>query len=410
MFRLLRFFSISSFIAFVVVTILLAILYRQSAINDLLTQGESKNVALTQVFSNTLWPEFADFVQIAGGMSADDIRVHPETAALREKVLEQMQGLTVVKVKVYNLDGLTVFSTQDSQIGEDKSNNAGFLSARDGVVANELSHRDSFSAFEGTITDRDLISSYVPVRIGGADQPIEGVFEVYDDVTPLLAQINQTQRNIILGVIGILGALYVGLFLIVRYADRIIQQQEQDRNEAEIAQRTSEVRLRTVLKSAPVILWAADAEGKVTVLEGRNFNLLGIEEERAIGRSITEVYQNTPMIIEGMKQALANKEFSALVQIKDYTFDTRYIPIHDAEGKVSGAVGVATNITERMIAEEALGLTEANLENQNMRLKRAHDFIRATLEQFSLNLQRGAPRTELLSYVRQAETEFGDLR
>ncbi len=181
-------------------------------------------MALTQVFSNTLWPEFADFVEVAGGMTPDDIRAHPETAALREKVLAQMQGLTVVKVKIYNVDGLTVFSTQDSQIGEDKSSNPGFLSARGGVVANELSHRDTFSAFEGTINDRDLISSYVPVRVGGADQPIEGVVEVYDDVTPLLAQINQTQWNIILGVIGILGALYVGLFLIVRYADRIIQQ------------------------------------------------------------------------------------------------------------------------------------------------------------------------------------------
>ncbi len=410
MFRLLRFFSISSFVAFIIVTILLAILYRQAAISDLLLQGESKNVALTQVFSNTLWPEFSTFVNTVATLSADEIRAHPETASLREKVLEQMQGLTVVKVKIYNLDGLTVFSTQDSQIGEDKSSNAGFLAARGGEVANELSHRDTFSAFEETITDRDLISSYVPVRIGGGEQPIEGVFEVYDDVTPLLRQIEQTQRNIILGVVAILAALYAGLFLIVRYADRILHRQHHEREAMDVARRQSEAHLRSVLKSAPVMLWAVDREGRLTLLEGRNFDLLGIEPEQVMGKPIADVYQSMPLIVEGMQRALAGKEFGSLVQIKDFTFDTRYIPILDADKNVSGAVGVATNITERIMAEEALGLTESNLENQNMRLKRMHEFIRSNLEQFSLTIQRGAPRSELLGYVRKVETEFGELR
>jgi hypothetical protein len=167
MFKLLRYFSITSLIAFIIVTVLLSILYRQIILSDLVKIAESKNVALTQAFSNSLWPRFASFVNSAAELPSDELTSHPQIAELRQAVLAQMSGLSVVKVKVYNLDGLTVFSTQASQIGEDKRNNAGFLAARYGNVASELTHRDTFSAFEQTIEDRDVFSSYIPIRPGG---------------------------------------------------------------------------------------------------------------------------------------------------------------------------------------------------------------------------------------------------
>jgi hypothetical protein len=123
-------------------------LYRRIAVSDLVALGESKNVALTQAFANSLWPQFAPFVASATGLSGDEIRAQPETAQLRQAVMALMQDLSVVKVKVYDLAGLTVFSTQASQIGEDKRTNAGFRAARAGKVASELTHRDTFSAFE----------------------------------------------------------------------------------------------------------------------------------------------------------------------------------------------------------------------------------------------------------------------
>jgi hypothetical protein len=222
-FQLLRYFTITSLIAFVAVAVLLVTFYRQLAVNELVEIGESKNAAITQSFSNVIWPEFESFLGSTSGLSADEIRAHPETARLRQAVLEQTQGLSVLKIKIYNLEGITVFSTQESQIGEDKSENAGFLTARDGGLASELTHRDTFSAFEGEIEDRDVISSYVPIRQGGSG--VEGVFEVYDDVTPLLEKISITQRNIVIGVTAILILLYVVLFLIVSRADHLIKQQ-----------------------------------------------------------------------------------------------------------------------------------------------------------------------------------------
>lgn len=230
-FQLLRSFTVTSLFAFVLVAVSLVSLYRQLAINELIAIGESKNVAITQAFSNVIWPEFEGFLTSASGLSADEIRARPETARLRQAVLSQMQGLSVIKVKIYTLEGMTVFSTEERQIGEDKSGNAGFLAARGGGVASELTHRDTFSAFEGEIEDRDVISSYIPIRQAGLE--VEGVFEVYDDVTPLLRDISTTQRKIILGVTVILALLYLVLFLFIRRSDNLIKQQFIEQQQAE---------------------------------------------------------------------------------------------------------------------------------------------------------------------------------
>jgi signal transduction histidine kinase len=224
-FRLLRYFCTASVITFVLVTVVLGVFYDQITRNNLISLGEKNNVALTQAFSNSLWPQFAPFVTTVSNFSHDQLRAHPEIAKLRRAVLALMNDLSVLKVKVYNLDGLTVFSTQASQIGEDKSTNAGFLTARSGKVASELTHRDTFSAFEQTIENRDVFSSYLPIRRDGPTGQIEGVFEIYTDVTPLLHKIQQTKKRVVLGVTLILAVLYALLFVIVRHADRIIQRQ-----------------------------------------------------------------------------------------------------------------------------------------------------------------------------------------
>ena len=232
MFRLQRYFTITSLIAFILIAFLLGYFFRVSATADLLLASESKNIALTQSFSNFLWPEFADFVDQAGDLEVEELQNHPRIDELYDLVSQQLEGLTVVKIKVYDMNGLTVFSTEKAQIGDSKLDNVGYLSARDGVVASELTYRDTFSAFEQTIEDRNVFSSYLPIY--GPNGQIEGVFEVYDDVTPLVEHLDETQRNIVIGVSLILATLYIILFIIVHRADRIIRQQYNALREKEV--------------------------------------------------------------------------------------------------------------------------------------------------------------------------------
>ena len=244
MFKLQRYFSITSLVAFAIVTIVLSTFYRQVALKDLRDLAERNNVALTKTFANSIWPEFGSFVNSASDVNVEDLKSHPENIKLGDAVQAQMAGLTILKVKVYNLNGLTVFSTEADQIGDDKSDNAGYLSAKSGEVASELTHRDTFSSFEGVIEDRDVISSYVPIYGKDTSNGVEGVFEIYDDVTDLLQQINTTQRIITIGVILTLGALYVALYFIIRRAELILKKMNSERAAAEKKLKESHTQLQ----------------------------------------------------------------------------------------------------------------------------------------------------------------------
>ncbi len=254
MFKLQRYFSITSLVAFAIVTIVLSTFYRQVALKDLRDLAERNNVALTKTFANSIWPEFGSFVNSASDVNVEDLQSHPENIKLGGAVKAQMAGLTILKVKVNNLNGLTVFSTEADQIGDDKSDNAGYLSAKSGEVASELTHRDTFSSFEGVIEDRDVISSYVPIYGEDASNGVEGVFEIYDDVTDLLQQINTTQRNITIGVIFTLGALYVALYFIIRRAELILKKMNSERAAAEKKLKESHTQLQIGVKDQTVDL------------------------------------------------------------------------------------------------------------------------------------------------------------
>ncbi len=183
MFKLLRYFSFTSTAAIVGITAVLAVLYWQHMGDDLIESAENQNVALARSFANTIWPRLSSYVTSVSGLDGDALRARPETREIHETLKTLTAGLPVLKVKIYNLDGITVFSSQASQIGDDKSNNPGFLAAaRNGKPASTLVHKGEFSTFSGEVVDLHLVESYLPIRRG--DGPIEGVFELYSDVTP----------------------------------------------------------------------------------------------------------------------------------------------------------------------------------------------------------------------------------
>ncbi len=222
-FNLRRYYSWISFVFILVIAIALGWISRHFAMEELLSLSQQKNIALTTIFKNALWPEFAPLLARASTMSAAALQATPEIPLLKQHVLSLMRDTDVVKIKIYNLDGITVFSTDSKQIGEDKKANQGVMLAANGHAASELTHRDTFDAFEGVIEDRDLASTYLPVR--NQKNQVEAVFELYSDVTPFLQQLQRSQAVIVLSVIGLLGALYGALYFIVLHAHRIIQLQ-----------------------------------------------------------------------------------------------------------------------------------------------------------------------------------------
>ncbi|MBT1073558.1 putative bifunctional diguanylate cyclase/phosphodiesterase [Pelotalea chapellei] len=224
MFNLTRYYSIASLVCIIIAAAVLGMFYRHESVNSLIKMAEDRNAALTRVFGNALWPHFSPLLK----QPADRKMINPaspQIASLRRQVVALMKDTATAKVKVYNMDGLTVFSTEAKQIGESKADNAGFLSAALGEQAFELTHRNQFSAFDREIESRDLLSSYIPFVPEDSKQ-IEGVVELYSDITPFLAEVKRTQWLVVLVVVGVLSLLYSLLYLVVRRANLIIKEQE----------------------------------------------------------------------------------------------------------------------------------------------------------------------------------------
>lgn len=234
-FRLLRHFTIISLISILVTSILLGSMFRSIATDNLLVSEERHNVTLAHALSQSVWPRYSGFLKSADQLPIDELRQHPTTKAIDEHLAEQFKGLNIVKVKIYNLEGYTTFSTELQQMGESKASNAPFISAVNGKVASIMSFRDKFYARKELVSNLNVVASYIPIR-ASVDGPIEGVFELYKDVTPLVSDIAKVQRNVVLGVSGILALLFFVLFFVVRHADKVIHRynRQQKDNAAKI--------------------------------------------------------------------------------------------------------------------------------------------------------------------------------
>ena len=292
-FRLLRYFSLASFFAIAAATVVLATLYERLAERDLIEAQQQHHVTLTRMAANTLWPHFSEFVRSSAALDHKALQSHPEVARLHQAVVQELTGTDVLKIKIYDLDGRTVFSTEAKQIGEDKSKNAGFVSARGGKPASELTHRNQFSAFEQTVENIDVVSSYVPIRRAGSDA-VEAVFEIYSDISPLLGRIRDTRNTVTASVTAVLLALYAALFFIVRHADNVIRRQELQRRRDEESLREAR---REIVRSEEFHRALVERSSDAVVLLGADLNvryatspvlrILGRSEAGLIGSTLT---------------------------------------------------------------------------------------------------------------------------
>lgn len=245
-FRLMRYFTLSTATAFIAVGVTLYFLQRgeeaffdqvqqqqaayfqqaqeelarqheEAARATMLAVHEANHVTLTRLVSNLMWDsDIAPFMDAAQRVRIADcvslpaeplaarrrcwgdvgqrIAALPTFKALDAKAYEAMRQTTVFKIKVFDLRGVTVYSSEHRQIGEYAGANLGWRAAAEGRPASELTHRDRFSAFERVVENRDLISTYVPVR-SSSGSAVLGVVELYSDATPFLEQIRTASRK-----------------------------------------------------------------------------------------------------------------------------------------------------------------------------------------------------------------------
>ena len=290
MFNLSRYFSTVSFILIVLAAGVLGLFYRELSVRQLTELAENRNVAMAQVFGNSLREPLDELMATAVGRDVDFLRHSVADGKLQNSIAALMRNTAVIKVKIYNRLGVTIFSSDAGQIGESSGDNPGFRSAMQGLVVSELTRRNRIDTFEGARVDVDVLASYLPIF--GDDASAEGVLELYQDVTPFMRQLQRSLWWVTGGVLLVFSTLYLMQFLVVRRAQRILRDQEgrikaaRDTLEIKVEARTEELKRANAQLTAE-ISERRQAESKLNYLAYHD-PLTGLSNRRSFIERLEE--------------------------------------------------------------------------------------------------------------------------
>jgi len=296
MFRLLRFYGIASAAAFIVISVFVVVLDRYHEFESLIEAVERQDVGLAHSFANTVWPSYSSYVMTVAGSTDETLRERSETRELHNAVVTLTAGLPILRIKVYDRKGRTIYSSERSQIGAIKKNHASFLAAaNDGLPQSMYAHNHEFASLTGPVAHRDMVESYLP--IWGHDGGIEGVLEIYTDITADMLLLDHGTLELTMIVAVVFGLLYAILFLIVRRANIVVERQYGNlvQSRANLNEKNT-VLLREISERERLTLDLKSSEHRLRQLSDRLINAQ--EEERTrisrelhdgLGQGLTEI-------------------------------------------------------------------------------------------------------------------------
>lgn len=295
MFNLSRYFSTVSFILIVLAAGVLGPLYQKLSLQQMKDLAQGRNVAMAQVFQNSLHQPLLDLLAESTGRDASALAQSTSLAHIQGSAEILMQGTSVIRVKVYNRVGNVIFSTDARQIGENRLASPGFKQAINGSVLSDLTYRNTHESFEEALAQMDVLASFIPIR--GKDNAVEGVFELYQNVTPFVEELEHSLWWVTAGIILTFAFLYLMQFLVVRRAQGILEDQEgrikaaRDTLELQVAARTEELK-RTNVQLEGEISERRQAQSKLNYLAYHD-PLTGLANRRCFIERLEESLRET---------------------------------------------------------------------------------------------------------------------
>ncbi|MGM0413477.1 MAG: histidine kinase dimerization/phospho-acceptor domain-containing protein, partial [Pseudomonadota bacterium] len=116
--------------------------------------------------------------------------------------------------------------------------------------------------------------------------------------------------------------------------------------------RTSREQMRLVLANAPLIISTLDPDGRLTLLEGRGLERLDLDVSGCIGQPLCALVGDESVLNDAVDQSLEGTAQWVTTELQGIPFEFHHRPLMDADGRITGVVGVGVDISERHQVEQ----------------------------------------------------------
>jgi diguanylate cyclase (GGDEF)-like protein/PAS domain S-box-containing protein len=295
----LRYFSLSSLLVVAIVAAIMAMMHYQISVNAYINNVEHKNILIAQSIRALIRHHYemlfstddqtADALGPVPNLSSnnDNFYDHQLQLGLPPHLEKQLPPILahsgITKLKIFSLDGLTLYSANKAEIGDRRLIGPAFRQAAKGQPYSVLVNEEALH--ENLSKESEYVETYTPV-FAGSDGKVVGVFEIYTDVSDEMGII-RSRRKI---ESGVLASLFIILFLALWISNRVTHKRDLARARmifrVHNALKDSEAKFRSISEAAQDAIVLMDERGIVTYWNRAGEKMFGYDKEEIIGQQL----------------------------------------------------------------------------------------------------------------------------
>jgi signal transduction histidine kinase len=223
-FRLVKYFSFTSFLAVLIFTVVLSAFIIQRAKAVFLKKSEESAHILAANLNHQVFYQFV--IPTAMKFGHIQLRNADQFQLLDRVVRATIHSFKVDEVIIYSPSGVVTYSTKPSIVGSQHKVGRELKSALEGGVASRIISKEGPEWLPSLIPEERKLKTLIPFRaetpLSTEQGPVLGVFEITQDLTEDYRSITAFQYQVVGISAAVMGLLFFVLRAIVIRAERII--------------------------------------------------------------------------------------------------------------------------------------------------------------------------------------------
>jgi len=110
--------------------------------------------------------------------------------------------------------------------------------------------------------------------------------------------------------------------------------------------------LESIHDELPLAVWRVDTQGNISYYAGKGLTEAGLRQGQYVGSNVFDVYSEES--VGFVRKALAGEPTTHFTELEGAAWDGWVLPLRDAAGEVTGALGFSLNVTPLHRAHEEL--------------------------------------------------------